>query len=179
MIPPDLDVSYIPRFVPAAAEILERAHSELPWDRRMTARQTASSGLAYNYSGIEYPDVPMPTFVSELAARIVEVVGHPIANCLANLYETGESRMGFHSDSAAGVAPDTSTAIVSLGARRALTFRAKTPDEHRYTIELESGSLLVMRAGVQELFLHALLPSPGSALRISLTFRHILRDASG
>src|SRR5690349_7388590 len=139
---PALDVQYMPGFVSDPDALFARVWSGLSWDQRMAARQTASCGLAYNYSGIAYPDIPMPEFLSELVARIASVVRHPITNCLANLYDTGESRMGFHSDSASGVAPGTSTSILSLGSARPLTFRLKASPAHTRVFQLESGSLL-------------------------------------
>lgn len=174
-----LDVKYTPGFVCAPEALFARVVAESSWDRRMAARQTASYGLAYNYSGITYPDVPMPDFLSEVAERIAGVVHHPITNCLANLYETGESRMGFHSDSASGVAPGTSTSIVSLGSSRPLTFRLKASPDQTQVLQLEPGSLLVMATSVQESWMHALLPVAESSPRISLTFRHITRKEKG
>lgn len=175
MAAPLLDVLYTPGFAPDHARLFNLARHELAWDSRMAARQTASCGLAYNYSGNVYPDVPMPTFILELASRIAAAVSHPITNCLANLYLTGESRMGFHSDSAAGIAPMTSTAIVSLGAARTLTLRAKGSHERTASYLLEPGSLFVMAASVQDIWQHALLPEACAEPRISLTFRHIVR----
>lgn len=175
---PTLDVQYTPGFVSEPEALFARVRKELSWDQRMAARQTASCGLAYNYSGIAYPDVPMPEFLAELAVRIARLVHHPITNCLANLYDTGQSRMGFHSDSASGVAPGTSTSILSLGAARPLTFRLKSSPDHTRVFQLEPGSLLVMAASVQSSWMHALLPVPGCSPRISLTFRHILRDST-
>ncbi|MEZ4307793.1 MAG: alpha-ketoglutarate-dependent dioxygenase AlkB [Polyangiaceae bacterium] len=175
-----LDVRYLPGFVPDPAALLARVRQELQWESRMRARQTVSYGLAYNYSGMVYPDVPMPGFLAELAQAVERVVGHPITNCLGNLYETGESTMGFHSDSAVGLGPETSTSIVSLGAVRSLTFRLKASREHTRAVALEPGSLLVMAPAVQDLWMHAVLPSAETSPRVSLTFRHVLgRGANG
>jgi alkylated DNA repair dioxygenase AlkB len=167
------DLQYTTNFVPGPSTLFERARRELAWDTRLRLRHTASTGLAYNYSGIVYPDCPMPDFLRELADAISVTVAHPITNCLANLYEGEESRMGFHSDSAAGIVPRTSTSIISLGGERNLTFRSKDPQRRTINVRLEHGSLLVMRASVQELWTHALLPEPGAAPRISLTFRFV------
>lgn len=169
------DLQYTPNFAPCPSALFEQARRELAWDTRLRLRHTASTGLAYNYSGITYPDRPMPEFLRAVADAISATVAHPITNCLANLYDGDESQMGFHSDSADGIVPQTSTSILSLGGERKLTFRSKDTERRRVTVPLEHGSLLVMRASVQELWKHALLPEPGVAPRISLTFRHIAR----
>ncbi len=167
------EVRYLPAFVPDAAALFDTARRELGWTQRIAARQTASCGLAYDYSGLTYPDTPMPAFVRALADRISRLVEHPITNCLGNLYETGDSRMGFHSDSSEGIVLGTTTSILSLGFDRELTFRSKDAERRTTAFPLEAGSLLVMAASVQDLWMHAVLPVAASGSRISLTFRHI------
>ncbi|APR87414.1 Alkylated DNA repair protein [Minicystis rosea] len=159
MLPPPLAVRLVPDFVPDPASLWEQATSELLWDDRIRARRTASVGIAYNYSGIWYPDVPMPDFISTLATRVAALVAHPITNCLANFYPTGESKMGFHADAAEGIVPGTSTSILSLGARRPLVFKPKSGGDARPEFALDPGSLLIMDASVQDHWLHALPPS--------------------
>src|SRR5262249_13134080 len=87
-----------PQVAESAEALFIRIRDETSWDQRMRARKTASFGVAYNYSGIEYPDVPMPAHLLELAQRVAATVGHPINNCLVNFYPDGLSTMGFHSD---------------------------------------------------------------------------------
>jgi hypothetical protein len=99
----------------------------------------------------------------------------PITDCIANVYEDEESRIGSHSDSADGIVPQTSTSLIFLGGERNLTFRSKHPQRRKINVRLQHGSLLVMRAPVQELWTHALLPKRGAAPRISLTFRFVAR----
>jgi len=177
MSPHELDIRYVAGFIADPDTLFRTASHELEWDRRMAARRTASSGTAYNYSGNSYPDVAMGEFLLDMVERISRFVGHPITNCLANLYETSDSRMGFHSDSAAGIAPGSSTAIVSLGGTRDLVFRPKSMPEPKRAVTLHPGSLLVMGASVQDHWLHAVPPAAGGLPRISLTFRHILRES--
>ena len=165
---------YLPNIVPEPAVLLRDALARLHWDQRMRSRQTASVGIAYNYSGISYPNVPLPPFVVGLVRQIEAVVGHRITNCLANYYPTGASRMGFHSDSGRGVVDGTTTAILSLGASRALTFRHKERREVHLTQQLESGSLFVMAYEIQGNWEHALLPAEATGPRMSLTFRHLV-----
>jgi len=169
----NLDVEYDPVFVEDAGALLTAAVEGLTWDDRIRARRTASCGTAYNYSGLWYPDTTMPAFIAALADRVAHRVRHPITNCLANLYSSGESTMGFHSDSSEGIVPGSSTSIVSLGAVRDLTFRRKTLRSHTEKVRLESGSLLVMAAGVQDVWEHALLQTETTGVRVSLTFRHL------
>lgn len=157
--------------------LLRAALAHLPWDDRMRARRTASTGVAYNYSGISYPNVPLPPFLQQVCLDIEEVVGHKVTNCLANYYPTGTSRMGFHSDSADGIVEGTTTSIISLGDARALTFRLKANREYRVERLLEAGSLLVMEHDLQDEWQHGLLPNEAAGPRMSLTFRHIVDES--
>lgn len=174
-MPEDLDVQYLEGFVADPAAMFDMAERSLSWDDRMHSRRTASCGVAYNYSGISYPDCEMPSFVQDLAARLAGVVGHPINNCLANFYADGTAKMGFHSDSSAGVVAGTTTSILSLGAPRVLTFRRNLRRDERHDMALAPGSLLIMRASVQEGWQHAVLAVEAAGPRISLTFRSLSR----
>lgn len=168
------EITYQPGFISGPDALLDEAMGSLSWDDRMRSRRTASCGIAYNYSGISYPDTEMPGFIAEIAARIAGLVGHPINNCLANLYQSGASTMGFHSDSSEGVVPGTTTSIVSLGSERVLTFRLMRDRSQTHELRLGSGSLLIMASRVQDEWEHALLRAGEAGVRISLTFRHLM-----
>ena len=169
------DVCYFDAFVQDPAELFRQCRAGLRWDQRMRARETASCGTAYNYSGIDYPDCSMPAFIEVWARRVSERVGHPINNCLANHYPNGDSRMGFHSDSSDGIVEGTSTSIVSLGALRVLTFRQKEDRVVCLEYPLAPGSLLVMAPSVQDDWQHGIPPVDAAGPRISLTFRYLQR----
>jgi alkylated DNA repair dioxygenase AlkB len=146
------------------------------WDERMRARKTASFGVPYNYSGITYPVATVPESVAALMDRLADRLGYRSNNRLANYYTDGESAMGFHSDSTDGLAPATGIAIVSLGAERSITFQAKANKLHTAEFVLQCGSLVYMKAEVQNDWKHAILPQRGASGRISLTFRNVKCD---
>ena len=171
-------VRIIDDFVSDPPALFEQARAELPWRCEMKARQTASVGLAYNYSGIRYPDVSMPDWARTLCDQVQAVVGHPITNILVNYYQDGDSTMGWHSDSAEGIAAGTTTSILSLGVERKLCFKRKDDETIRTEYVLRSGSLLVMDAQVQDDWKHAVPRSSTAAARMSLAFRHIASSNS-
>lgn len=172
------EIRYLPDFVADPEPLFRKVQSETIWDERMAARRTASFGVAYNYSGIFYPDVPMPEVIGRLAIDIARAVAHPINNCLANLYRDGGSTMGFHSDSTAELAPESTVAVLSLGHARTLTFRRKDDRKRRLEYLLAPGSLLIMMPSVQSEWQHALLKAVDAGPRISLTFRHIVHPTA-
>jgi len=172
---PGPEIRYLPGVVETPEPIFQHVQNETMWDERMAARRTASFGVPYNYSGIWYPDTPMPELIASLVTEVSSRVGHPINNCLANLYPDGSSTMGFHSDSTAELAPDSTVSVLSLGQARTLTFRRKDARKRLLEYLLEPGSLLIMEPSVQALWQHALLKTADAGPRISLTFRHILQ----
>jgi alkylated DNA repair dioxygenase AlkB len=172
MTAPPLDVRYVARALPGADDDLAFLVRDVAWSDRMRARQTASFGLPYNYSGQFYDACEMPPQIAAMAARAEALAGHPFNNCLCNRYETGLHTMGFHRDSYEGLADGSTIAIASFGATRTLVFQSADQAE-RVKIALEHGSMLLMDQETQLAWMHAVLRDPGAGRRISVTFRRI------
>jgi alkylated DNA repair dioxygenase AlkB len=142
----------------------------MPWRDAMRARQTASFGVPYNYSGQQYEACEMPPVIAAIAERAAALAGHAFNNCLCNRYDSGDNTMGFHSDSYDGLDPASRIAIASFGVTRTLVFR--TLDKRRHVkLALEHGSILLMNRPTQLSWTHAIQREPGAGLRISATFR--------
>lgn len=145
--------------------------TSIEWDNRMAARRTASFGQPYNYSQIDYPELPIPHELHPLLERLNARLGINFNNCLLNFYETGNNTMGFHSDDTTGLIAGTGVAIVSLGSVRDITYRSKSQPELQRSYPLKPGSLLYMDEGVQEDWVHAIKRQKDAGPRISLTWR--------
>lgn len=158
-------------FVRDAESLFEQIRENTAWDERMRARLTASFGQPYNYSEISYPLAPWPPALEPVVAALEQRLGFRPNNCLANYYPTGDSTMGFHSDSVSELVPGTGVAIVSLGAERTLRFRRSDDKSISCDFPLPSGSLLYMPAPVQSEWKHAVPAKSETGARISLTFR--------
>lgn len=142
----------------------------------MKARKTASFGVPYNYSQIEYPKRPLPMELSELAKRVKQRVGFLPNSCLLNYYPNGDSTMGFHSDTAMGRSTGTGVAIVSLGASREMAFKNKANRQETTMRRLVAGSLIYLDDVTQQEWLHAIPKTENSGPRISLSFRSVIED---
>lgn len=152
----------------------EHLATSVVWDTRIRARKSASFGLPYNYSGLEWPAAPFPNAVVPLLDQVRAETGFAPNNCLANFYPDGKSSMGFHSDSTAELEPGTGIAVVSLGAERTITFRRIDDKTVSESYQLLSGSLLWMCLEMQTEWRHAILTDTGAiGGRISLTFRRM------
>ncbi len=154
-------------------ELFHSLNETLDWDTSMKSRKTASVGVAYNYSQMEYPEVDMPECLSGICSRLESVIGFLPNNCLVNYYENGMSRMGFHSDRIDNLERDTGIAIISLGAKRSLRFRHLENKEIRKEYPLSSGSLFYMDLQTQHQWQHAIPKDKTIHPRMSLTFRKV------
>lgn len=169
-------ITLTPRFVPDGDALFAELQESVAWDERLRARKTASFGVAYNYSGMVYPDVPMHPKLIPLCGHLQEAVGFYPNNCLLNYYPDGSSTMGFHSDSTEELADGTGVAIVSLGSEREIVFRNKADRSIQHVYPLPSGALLYMPNEVQLDWLHGIPKKPGAGPRISLTFRLLAKS---
>lgn len=171
-------VIYVAQFLSDPEELFTTVRDQTKWDERMKARLTASFGVPYNYSGMSYPETPMPPEIVRVAAALSERLGFEPNNCLANYYKSGESNMGFHRDSIAELVEGTGVAIVSLGAVRTLCFRRVGSKKIVCGYPLVPGSLLYMPPEMQLDWNHGVPPEPEARGRISLTFRMLKPEFS-
>jgi len=91
---------------------------------------------------------------------------------LLNYYRDGNDSVAWHSDKDTIPGLKTEIASVSFGQVRAFDFRSKTDHRNKYSINLEHGSLLLMKGDLQRFWEHRIAKSnlPMTA-RLNLTFR--------
>lgn len=168
-----LNIHLNPTFIPNSLALFELIKANVVWDERMKARKTASFGVPYNYSQIDYEVLPMPKYLHTIAQQIEMELGFLPNNCLLNYYVDGNSSMGFHSDSSVELVEGTGVAIVSLGSTRPIVYQYKADRSIEHTIDLPSGSLLYMSKAIQDEWVHAIPKKAEIGERISVTFRKL------
>ncbi|MEM6831840.1 MAG: alpha-ketoglutarate-dependent dioxygenase AlkB, partial [Bacteroidota bacterium] len=95
-------------------------------------------------------------------------------SCLLNLYHNGDEGMSWHSDAETELKKNGAIASVSLGNDRKFVFKHRQSKE-KVSLQLEHGSLLVMKGTTQSHWLHSLPKTKRvTTPRINLTFRTIL-----
>jgi len=145
--------------------------------RKGTKRMTGWDGekeFEKTNSKINRKAKPFTTELEELKKLVEQRTGLEFNSCLLNLYHSGEEGMSWHSDAEAELGKDPAIASISLGAERKFVLKHKTSKE-KVSVELEHGSLLLMKGETQKNWLHS-LPKTKKVKepRINLTFRKIL-----
>lgn len=139
-------------------------------------RKTAwfsSDNKTYKYSNaIKISQNWTPTLI-EIKNKIEEIVGEKFNACLINYYSDGNDGMGWHADNEKEIIENSSIASFSLGEQRTFKIR-HTNSKMTKTIQLENGSLLLMKDETQKYWQHCITKSKKiHNPRINLTFRKI------
>lgn len=172
--------------------MFDRLMTEVPWERRESAPRSESWQVApgrpltpYTYGRGRgertYVPVHYVPIVQRIASIVEDITGEKFDGCFLNRYDNGGDHLGWHADDSPEMDDARSIPIVSFGATRAIQFRLKDPavrTGEMGTVQLRSGSLLVMPPGFQDQFEHRIPRKLGTnehvGTRISLTFRGLV-----
>lgn len=167
------------KYFEALLETLEWKNDEIVLfgKKIVTKRKVAwygELGVEYAYSNTSKKALAWTKELVEIKSIVEAKTGETYNSCLLNLYHTGEEGMGWHSDNEKELKKNGTIASLSLGAERKFSFKHKK-DETTLSIQLQNGSLLVMKDEIQSFWNHKLsvsklIQSP----RINLTFRIIV-----
>ncbi|MDA8622251.1 alpha-ketoglutarate-dependent dioxygenase AlkB [Psychrosphaera sp.] len=170
-----------------ASELYQKLEQQLDWQQpeivvfskrhpipRLQCWQS-DPGVQYQYSGKALNANAWHPLLANIRDRIHTQQGVYFNSVLVNFYRNGEDKMGWHSDDEPELGPNPIVASLSLGASRTMHFKDRKTNQTA-AVELTTGALLLMKAGMQRAFKHQ-VPSRKRVRegRISLTFRYIVR----
>lgn len=106
--------------------------------------------------------------------KVEPIAGMQFNSVLLNWYRDGNDSVAWHSDKESVPGRKTTVASVSFGQVRSFDIRNKQDHSEKYSVKLENGSFLLMKAGLQDGWEHRIAKSarPMKA-RLNLTFRLI------
>jgi len=186
---PEAEVLFYPDFFPAAdadrlvRELLETTDwrqevfrmygREMPFPR-LTAWY-GDEGTAYTYSGLKNIPAPWTPPILEVKRAVEAPCGVTFNSVLLNRYRTGQDSVSWHADDEPEFGRNPVIASVSLGGTRVFQLKHKKRKELKSSVELTHGSLLIMRGGTQENWLHQ-VPKAKKPVRerVNLTFRVVV-----
>lgn len=127
----------------------------------------------YTYSNSTKTALSWNAELEKLKQFAEEKCNSTFNSCLLNYYQDGEEGMSWHSDNEKTLVENAPIASFSLGAERKFVFKHRETKE-KISLNLENGSLLLMRGEIQKYWLHALPKTKKVKLpRINLTFRQM------
>lgn len=138
------------------------------WDKEvLTPRLTAWYG-----DRLEEEPIPWTPELLMIKAKVEPLAGVTFNSVLLNYYRDGNDSVAWHSDRENVLGKRPVIASVSFGQVRSFDIRNKADHSEQYSVHLEHGSFLLMKAGLQEAFEHRIAKSvkPMKA-RVNLTFR--------
>jgi alkylated DNA repair dioxygenase AlkB len=169
-------VVHTPRFASAAetAAWFRELREGVSWNaqrRQMYDREVDVPRLTAHFR-LDEDDAALPGAVTEAARRVSEKAAVRFTSVGLNLYRDGRDSVAPHNDHLYEIAEGFPIVLLSLGATRRMTIRAKEPPRRVLHIDLEDGSLLTMSYATQLHYTHG-VPKTAAPVgeRISLAFR--------
>ena len=169
-------ISYIARFVDTATarEWFDEVRRTVHWrsERRLMYEREVDVPRLMASFRLDAPDVAVPNGIRDAATRVSARLEVPFNSVGLNLYRDGRDSVAPHNDHLDEIRQGFPIALLSLGAVRRMTIRAKEPPSRAMNIDLDSGSLLVMDYATQLHYTHA-VPKTADPVgeRVSLAFR--------
>ena len=168
-------IVHTPGFVPEEVAVawFAELRDSVPWKterRQMYDREVDVPRLQARFR-LSGEDDLAPEAVRAVARRVVATTGVPFNSVGLNFYRDGRDSVAPHSD-LDEIVRGFPVALVSLGATRRMTIRAKQPPARAIRVDLTAGSLLVMSYETQQHYTHG-VPKTHEQVgpRISLALR--------
>lgn len=169
-------IDYTPRFIdPATAEkwfAEVRRNVEWRGERRMMYDREVDVPRLMGHFRLDPAPASTPAAIRDAARLVIDKLGVPFNSVGLNLYRDGRDSVAPHNDHLNEIRKGFPIALLSLGATRRMTIRAKGAPRRLMHIDLEAGSLFVMDYATQLHYTHA-VPKTSEPVgeRISLAFR--------
>jgi alkylated DNA repair dioxygenase AlkB len=169
-------ITYMPNFVDfdTAAAWFAELRSAVQWraERRMMYDREVEVPRLMGHFRLDPAPAATPPAILDAARRATEHLGVPFNSVGLNLYRDGRDSVAPHNDHLNEIRKGFPIALLSLGATRRMSVRAKAAPPRLIHVDLEAGSLFVMDWSTQLHYTHG-VPKTAEAVgeRISLAFR--------
>ncbi|NNE30749.1 MAG: alpha-ketoglutarate-dependent dioxygenase AlkB [Winogradskyella sp.] len=188
LILPNAELLYVPEFFSTtkANQLYNTIESETNWQQEditvfgKTFKQPRLTSLysdtdkTYSYSNIVMHPLPFTKTLLEIKSKVELQSQSHFNTVLINLYRDGKDSNGWHADNEKELGINPVIASVSLGESRPFHFKHRTLNEERYKLDLNHGSLLIMKGEMQHYWLHQIAKTKKVIKpRINLTFRKL------
>ena len=169
-------ILYTPDFVPedVARAWLDDVRDAVAWEaqrRRMYDREVDVPRLVGHFR-LAPEAAHLPEAIRAAARQVIAATGVAFTSVGLNFYRDGRDSVAPHNDHLDEIARGCPIALLSLGATRRMTIRAKAAPRRVLHVDLTAGSLLLMSYETQLHYTHG-IPKTNEPVgpRISLAFR--------
>jgi alkylated DNA repair dioxygenase AlkB len=169
-------IVYTPDFVPVeiARAWFDEVRGAVTWEaqrRWMYDREVDVPRLVGHFR-LAPEAAHVPEAIRAAGSRVIAATGVAFTSVGLNFYRDGRDSVAPHNDDLDEIAPGSPIALLSLGATRRMTIRAKAAPRRVLHVDLAAGSLLVMSYETQRHYTHG-VPKTSDPVgpRISLAFR--------
>ena len=185
---PNASIEYFPNFfnVEKSDLLFKKLKSEIPWQQddikvygktyaqpRLTALY-GNEGKQYSYSNVIMQPHSWNALLTHIKEEVETVCDEKFTTVLLNLYRNGKDSNGWHADNEKELGRNPIIASVSFGVSRPFYLKHNTLQDQKLKIELEHGSLLIMKGETQHFWKHQIAKTAKEiGSRINLTFRII------
>jgi len=188
LLPYDGEVFYFADFFTTneSNDFLQILTEEIPWKHdevvifgkviqtRRKVAWYADHQRPYTYSGRTKIGLAWTDTLIQIKDAIENQANVSFNGGLMNYYHDGNDGASWHADNEKTILPDSCIASVSFGAARKFEFKHKQTQE-KVSLELASGSLLLMQGTTQTHWIHQLPKSKKiKDPRLNLTFRQMI-----
>lgn len=184
----DAQVSYVPSFIgfEEANELFNKLIDDINWQQddivvfgkkfqqpRLTALY-GNDGKSYSYSSLTMFPNKWNSLLIYIKEKVEEFMNVKFTTVLLNYYRDGNDSNGWHADNEKELGKNPIIASISFGAKRVFQMKHNTNKDQKFKIELENGSLLIMKGTTQHFWKHQIpISTKKVGPRINLTFRII------
>ena len=171
---------YVPNFIENPAAVFETLWNDIAWLRigNTPRREYYCNDFPKDYTygsgaGVRtYAPQPYHPLMLGMRRKLEAFAKASFEALFLNGYENCRDSLGWHADKSPEMDPKRPIGIISVGAEREIWFAPNDNLKDVTKLKLESGSLCLMAAGMQETHVHR-IPKAGYECgpRISLTYR--------
>jgi len=186
---PNAEVYYLPNFYSAEQSItyFNQLLNDIAWQQdvikifgkeipipRLQAFY-GDDGLSYKYSNIKLNATKWNDLLLKIKTDIEQQISTKLNSVLLNLYRDGNDSNGWHADDEPSLGKNPTIASLSFGSNRYFKLKHKKNKEQQVKIELQNGSLLIMKGATQHFWYHQIAKTKKELKpRINLTYRCIV-----
>jgi alkylated DNA repair dioxygenase AlkB len=136
--------------------------------------------MSYRYSGVTMQPQTWTATLLDIKQRIEKIAPVLFNSALLNQYRDEKDSVGWHRDNEKSLGEQPVIGSVSFGAPRHFQFRRYDDQSVKRSLELTSGSLLLMQGRTQHAWEHRIpKQSRVTGIRINITFRVIKEPITG